>query len=258
MKVAASDYDGTLFRQQTIAEEDVQGVRDWRRAGHKFGVVSGRDYGMLIPQLHHYGVEYDYAVCNNGGIIRDQDGKVMYQGEIPPEALAGIIREPLVRHSFHFAFSAVDTTYICHEFDGSWIKREAQEWDFPLVAITEDQAGSLPEKVHQLSLGFPEPEQSVACAAVVNEHFGAHVHAFPNGCSLDITPAGVSKEQGLYKLLAVMGWEGAELYPIGDETNDLPMLEAFGGYTVDTAREAIKAHARQSFSSVGAMLEHLK
>jgi hypothetical protein len=152
----------------------------------------------------------------------------------------------------------VDTTYICHEFEGSWIKREAQEWDFPLVAITEDQAGKLPEQIHQLSLGFPEPAESVACSEVVNEHFGEYVHAFPNGCSLDITPAGVSKEQGLYKLLAVMGWKDGTLYPIGDETNDLPMLEAFGGYTVDTAREAIQAHAKQSFASVGAMLEYFK
>ena len=43
MKIGASDYDGTLFRQRTIAAEDVEGVKRWRAAGHKFGVVSGRD-----------------------------------------------------------------------------------------------------------------------------------------------------------------------------------------------------------------------
>ena len=69
MKIAASDYDGTLFRNNEIAAEDARGVHAWRAAGHKFGVVTGRDYGMLVPQLHHYGVEFDYAVCNNGGII---------------------------------------------------------------------------------------------------------------------------------------------------------------------------------------------
>ena len=70
MKVAASDYDGTLFRQGKIDEETLQGVRKWRAAGNKFGVISGRDYGMLVPQLIAYGVEFDYTVCNNGGIIR--------------------------------------------------------------------------------------------------------------------------------------------------------------------------------------------
>ena len=32
------------------------------------------------------------------------------------------------------------------------------------------------------------------------------------------------------------------------------MIEAFNGYTVDTAREAIKQKARASYESVGAML----
>ena len=45
-----------------------------------------------------------------------------------------------------------------------------------------------------------------------------------------------------------MGWQGAEIFAIGDEVNDLPMIEAFNGYTVTTARDAIKAKAR------GAML----
>ena len=51
MKIAASDYDGTLFRNEVIAKADVEGIRRWRAAGNKFGVVTGRDYGMLAPQL---------------------------------------------------------------------------------------------------------------------------------------------------------------------------------------------------------------
>ena len=35
---------------------------------------------------------------------------------------------------------------------------------------------------------------------------------------------------------------------------DLPMIEAFHGFTVDAAREVIKARVRASFASVGAML----
>ena len=50
MKVAASDYDGTLFRQDRIAKSDAEAIKKWREAEHKFGVVSGRDHGMLVPQ----------------------------------------------------------------------------------------------------------------------------------------------------------------------------------------------------------------
>ena len=253
MKIGASDYDGTLFRQRTIAPEDVEGVRAWRRAGHKFGVVSGRDYGMLMPQLEHYGIESDYAVCNNGGIIFKADGTPLWQGSIPLSVLAEIVREPSVDKSFHYAFSAVDKTYLYHEGEGSWIMREALEWDFPIEKITEADILNLP-RIHQFCLGYPEAKQADETAAIINAKYGDYVHAYPNGCSVDITPAGVSKSQGIDTLLELMGWQQAEVFAIGDETNDLPMLEAYDGFTVDTARDAIKEKARAVYGGVGDML----
>ena len=253
MKIGASDYDGTLFRERTISSEDVEGVKAWQSAGHKFGVVSGRDYGMLMPQLEFYGIQSDYAVCNNGGIIFGQGGAPLWQGSIPLSVLAQIVKEPSVDKSFHYAFSAVDKTYLYHEGEGSWIMREAEEWDFPIEKITEADILSLP-RIHQFCLGYPEASQADETVAIINAKYGEYVHAYPNGCSVDITPAGVSKSQGIEKLLEVMGWQGAEVCAIGDETNDLPMLEAFHGFTVNTAREAIKEKARAVYSGVGDML----
>ena len=112
MKVAASDYDGTLLRGGKIDAETKEGIARWRAAGHKFGVISGRDYGMLVPQLEEYGVEFDYTVCNNGGIIRGADASVRFQAEIDPRALTAVASEPSGQKSFHFAFSAADVTYL--------------------------------------------------------------------------------------------------------------------------------------------------
>ena len=253
MKIGASDYDGTLFRNRTISPADVAGVKAWRAAGNKFGVVSGRDYGMLMPQLNHYGIESDYAVCNNGGIILRADGTPLWQGAMPLKILADIAKTESVRRSFHFAFSAVDKTYLCHEREGSWIMREATEWSFPIVKITEDQIEELPQ-IHQFCLGFHEAADADATSKIINERYGQYVCAYPNGCSVDITPANVSKSQGISMLLNLMGWQNAEVFAIGDETNDLPMLEEFDGFTVATARDAIKEKARAVYDSVGAML----
>ena len=257
MKVAASDYDGTLLRGGVIDTETKEGIARWCAAGHKFGVVSGRDYGMLVPQLRQYGVAFDYIVCNNGGIIRGRDEAVRFQAEIDPHALTAIAAQPTAQKSFHFAFSAADVTYLCHHSEGSWIEREAKEWDFPIVYIEESEIGRL-TGIQQFSLGFHEPALSNECAAVLNAKLGDKIHAFPNACSLDITPAGISKEQGIRTLLSVMGWDGAEVYAIGDETNDLPMLKAFDGYSLTTARKEIQTQAKQVFPSVGAMLDYFR
>ena len=148
-------------------------------------------------------------------------------------------------------------TYLCHHSEGSWIEREAKDWDFPIVYITEADIGGL-TGIQQFSLGFHEPALSDECAAVLNAKLGDKIHAFPNACSLDITPAGISKDQGIHTLLSVMGWDGAEVFAIGDETNDLPMLKAWDGYSLTTARPEIQAQAKQVFPSVGAMLDHFR
>jgi len=51
------------------------------------------------------------------------------------------------------------------------------------------------------------------------------------------------------------GWQGAEVHTIGDGDNDLPMLQAFHGATVATARAEIQAQVSHVYSSVGQMLD---
>ena len=255
MKLAASDYDGTLFRNETISEDDAKGVHAWREAGHKFGLVSGRDLGMLTPQLDHYGVEYDFAVCNNGAIICDANGKVLFEGKIEPHILKAVSEEACVQASFHFAFSAKDRTYLCHESEGSWIMREGKQWDFPVIYIQEEDILGLPQ-IHQFSLGFEDPADSAKAADELNAKYGEYLHAYPNRCSLDITPPGISKTTGIEHLKELMHWPSAEVYVIGDEVNALPMIEAYKehGFVVDTARDVIKEKAAASYAGVGAML----
>lgn len=157
LKIAASDYDGTLFRDDIITARDAEAIRRWRAANHKFGVVSGRDHGMLMPQLKHYGVEYDYLACNNGGLISDDQDRVLWEARIEPAVLKAVSKLELVRKSFHFSFSSQDRTYLCHDLPGTWVWREAKEWDYPIVPITEDDIDHLPQTIHQYSWASPIP-----------------------------------------------------------------------------------------------------
>lgn len=255
LKVAASDYDGTLFRDDIITARDAEAIRRWRAAGHKFGVVSGRDHGMLMPQLKHYGVEYDYLACNNGGLISDDQDRVLWEARIEPAVLKAVSKLELVRKSFHFSFSSQDRTYLCHDLPGTWVWREAKEWDYPIVPITEDDIDHLPQTIHQYSLGFTNPDDALAASEQVNARFGDTVHAYPNRCAVDIIPSDISKQQAIAHTLSLFGWDSADILAIGDEINDLPMILGYNGYTVATARPAIQEQARKVYDSVGAMLE---
>lgn len=253
MKVAATDFDGTLYKADSICEEDIAAVQDWRNAGHKFGVITGRDYGLLFPQLRYFGVDSDFAVCNNGAIIFDGAGKLIYQARIEHSIVVALALHPCIERSLHVAFSQGEATYICREREGSWIFREARQWNFPLRHIKEEDIACL-EGVQQISLGFDTGQEAGECTRQLNELFGDSIRACQNRGSVDITPRTISKSQGIQKLLELMNWMGDQLYVIGDELNDLPMIQRFGGYAIASAREEIRREAKQTFLTVGRML----
>ena len=48
MKIAASDFDGTIsFHEKGIPTENLDAIRAWQTAGHKFGLVTGRKKSMF-------------------------------------------------------------------------------------------------------------------------------------------------------------------------------------------------------------------
>ena len=253
-KVAASDFDGTLFINQQISVENLLAIKKWRAAGNKFGIVTGRAYIMLPHHLEEFGLEIDFAICENGAIIHDGSGKVIFETELPKKVLKAIINEPLASKSLHFAFEAAEKVYCANVKPTSWLLREQARWKLPLEIIDVAQIDDLP-RINQLALNFESLETAQNAADILNKKYGDVIFAQKNTVSLDIVIAGMNKAKGVENLLKVMNWD-AKAYVIGDESNDLPMIRHFGGYTVATAKDFVKREASAIFESVGAMLNH--
>ncbi|MBR6887256.1 MAG: HAD-IIB family hydrolase [Selenomonadaceae bacterium] len=254
IKVAASDFDGTIFREQKISAEDWSAVENWRAAGNKFGIVTGRAYIMLTPHLHEFNLAIDFAICENGAIIHDSDGRIIFETELPKKILLEIMNEPFAQKSLHFAFEAADKIFCANVKENSWVIRESNRWNFPLEIVDAAQIETLP-KINQLALDFKSPDEAQAAAEMLNKTFGDVIFAQKNTHSVDIVTAGMNKARGVENLLRIRDWRG-EVFVIGDESNDLPMIKHFGGYTVATAKDFVKREASEVFDSVGAMLKH--
>lgn len=252
-KVAASDFDGTLFINQQVSEENLTAIKNWRAAGNKFGIVTGRAYIMLPHHLEEFGLEIDFAICENGAIIHDGAGKVIFESELPKKILLEVIKEPFVQKSMHLAFETAEKVYCANVKPTSWVLREKDKWNFPVEIIETAQIEALP-KINQLALDFASPDEAFSAAEMLNREFGEWIFAQKNTHSVDIVISGMNKAQGVENLVKIMNWSG-KIYVIGDESNDLPMIRRFGGYTVATAKEFVKKEAAAVFESVGAMLK---
>ncbi|MBR0260271.1 MAG: HAD-IIB family hydrolase [Selenomonadaceae bacterium] len=255
LKIAASDFDGTLFREQKFSSEDLATIRAWRAAGNKFGLVTGRCYPMLIPHLQDVDLAIDFAICDNGAIIFDGAVKIIFETEIPKEILLALFNEPFLEKSLHFLFEAADEVYCVNVKENSWVIREQPRWEFFLTPTDAAQVKTLPKKINQFALGFTSSEEAQEAADFLNKNFGDVIFAQKNTRSLDVVTAGINKASGVEKLLEVCNWDG-KVYVIGDESNDLPMIKKFGGYTVSTAKDFVKQEATEIFDSVGAMLKN--
>jgi len=254
-KVAATDFDGTLFINQQITPENLSAIRNWRAAGNKFGIVTGRTFVMLERHLEEFKLEVDFSICCNGAIIHDKAGKVIFETEIPRKVLLELMNEPCANKSLHFAFEAADEVFYCRTNEKSWMFREYDKWSFALTKISDEQVATLPKKVNQLALDFADPEDTAQAAEIINRKFGEEIYAQKNTHSLDIVAAGINKASGVENLMKICDWHG-KVYVIGDESNDLPMIRHFGGFTVYSAKDFVKKEASEVFDSVGAMLNH--
>ncbi|MBR2519242.1 MAG: HAD-IIB family hydrolase [Selenomonadaceae bacterium] len=257
-KVAASDFDGTLFRGEKISDEDLNAIKKWRAAGNKFGIVTGRAFVMLEHHLKSFGLDVDFFACCNGAAIYDGDGKIIFETELPKNFLVDVMKDPCAKSTFHFAFEAADEVLCVVVNENSWVMREKNRWNFPLQIIDAAQVQTIPKKINQLALDFPSPEDAQIATDKLNEKFGDKIFAQKNTHSVDIVPAGINKGSAVENLLRIMNWTDAKIFVVGDESNDLPMIKKFGGYTVATAKDFVKREASQIFYSVGTMLNNFR
>ena len=92
--------------------------------------------------------------------------------------------------------------------------------------------------------------------AEIQEKFGDAVESYLNRGTLDIVARGVSKQTGVE---AAAAWLKAnEVYVIGDDYNDLPMIEGLNGLAMSSGVEAVKAAASRLFDTVDACLDYLE
>ena len=92
--------------------------------------------------------------------------------------------------------------------------------------------------------------------AEIQERFGDAVESYLNRGTLDIVARGVSKQTGVE--WAASWLKADEVYVIGDDYNDLPMIEGLHGFAMNSGVEAAKAAASRLFDTVDDCLDYLE
>lgn len=221
MKCAVSDFDRTLYVNETVSEENIRAVRAWQQAGHWFVIATGRNETSVREKLERYGICPDALILNNGAVIRDAEGK---------ELFCRLLKDEAARRVLRYLHGLND--------DGSGVSTREKKWNVLSAShtttqkagdgtITIDEIEGLSEIV-QIHRRRPGDEEGILqLCEEVNRRF-PEVSAYANVWNADIVAHGVNKAAAIGWLERYMGGF-EEIRVIGDSRNDVEMIRRYRG-----------------------------
>lgn len=252
MKLFASDYDGTLRVSSTVDLKNIVMINEWRKQGDLFAIVTGRSMESITNEINLNKIEVDYIVANNGGVIYDRDMKKLKETFIDFEVALKIIDyvktvdcySYVINDGYHRSRSIVHE----NEKDLKYAK---------LQVVISEQDLLANKKVAQVVISLSGDTKSKQIAKYLNEQFKNDIHAYVNVDCIDIVPFGVSKAEGISFIQKVHELKTNDIFTIGDSYNDLPMIDAYQGFTMEHAVDEIKTHSDLSFCQVSDCIAYL-
>lgn len=238
MKIIASDFDGTVNYQGKISDKDKDAIKRFRKAGNKFGIVTGRDVELSSWIKQENGFEFDFVISCTGAVIRNGEGDILYakKGEIGPFLYEMVDKALKLGANFFAVNNIMSKCYV-------------------------DTLGKIPADFSMLkefthsNVGFKAIENAKEFLEYVRKNHSDKINAYQNGWHVDMPPVNTSKVTGIYEYAKM--FENAEIYTVGDNVNDIDMIREFNGFAVSNALDEVKAVAKHQCDRIADMIDYL-
>ncbi len=258
-RLVAIDMDGTLLPTfaQAVSRRSAQALRAAQEAGITIAIATGRRMAYTAPFLDGLGLRADTPlITSNGAVTRTLGGEPIDRCQLEARVareLCGLLR-PFGVLVFTFDKPGRGALVLedMEQADGRiapWIEanRNSIRVVKPLETALRDGenpiqgmvTGSI-RKMKKADKAFRASEWSVFCACVRTEYPSRDL------AILDLMPPGVSKGWALERLAGRMGVDRTETMAIGDNWNDVDMLEWAGqGVIMGNAADALLTMAKE-------------
>jgi hypothetical protein len=259
VRLVAIDMDGTLLPtvSRGVTQRTGLALKAAQEAGIVVAIATGRRVAYTTPLLDGLGLRADTPLITSNGAVTKTLGGELLEGCLMEARIArglcGLFRQ---FGSLVFTFDkpgrgalVVEDLEQAHERIALWIEnnRGAIEIIKPLeLALSDGQdliqgmvAGAI-SRMREAEQVLKDSEWSGSCACVRTEYPVRDLSI------LDLLPAGVSKGSALARLTARLGVEREHTMAVGDNWNDIEMLEWAGqGVIMGNAAPELLALAKR-------------
>jgi Cof subfamily protein (haloacid dehalogenase superfamily) len=240
IRLIATDIDGTLLNPQfQISEGDLAALRRAHAAGIEIVLVTGRRHTFALPIAQQLGFDL-WLISSNGAVTRSLSGETFHRDMMPRETCARLCEE-------------------MREFRGNTVLTFDKETKGAIVLERMDELGAsirrwLEKNMDYIEFVVPieealvtDPVQAMFCGSTIRmeQALLALETAGLDGqvtvlrteypardlSMIDVLNAGCSKGHALARWAEHRGFRCGEVMAIGDNHNDVEMLE-FAGHPV--------------------------
>jgi Cof subfamily protein (haloacid dehalogenase superfamily) len=240
-RLVVADLDGTARSRRFGVTPGVRrAIADVRASGIRVCVATGRMWRSAAPWVQSLGADTPVILYNGGRVFDFDGGRILYErrlaAEFTRQALSVIRRDPDVQpHLF-----LNDRVYVERRHPMTEAYAEDDGLDYEVVTAFEPLLTDDPHKI--LVLGAPGKLEALSSAARQAKLAARAVQSEPT--KLEFLPPGISKGTALCAMLEALGVEAGEVVAVGDNWNDLEMIEAAGlGVAMADAPEGVRARA---------------
>ncbi len=242
-RIIACDLDETFLRtDRTISERNARAVQAVRELGVKFVPATGRGFSSVEGTLRELGLfnaEREYVISYNGGAVTENRGNRLLHFE----GISFELAQALYRRGLNYN--------VCiHVYTKDMV------YAFRLVREEIDYLANRMEirEVFETDLSFLHGEEIVKVLYMNTDYSylkqierdlsdltGELDVSYSSNRYIEFNRKGVNKGKGLLTLASLLGVPPEETMAIGDNFNDLSMIQAAGlGVGVRNAVEQMK------------------
>jgi hypothetical protein len=256
IRLIAIDIDGTLMPSTgpRISPRNCAAIRAAEASGIEVVIATGRRQAYAMPLIAQLGLdENSVMISSNGAVVRGFDGQLLDRRFLPVETARQLSVALRGYGTMVFTFDREGT--------GALVIESMQQLHARIDRWVEANRPYLVEvqPIERAFDGGEEPIQGMVCgtvgemAAAEKQLLASEVagqiamhrteYAARNLSILDLLPPGCSKGAALDSLAKIRGLEREQIMAIGDNLNDLEMLE-YAGRSVVMANASEEMLAR--------------
>ncbi len=241
-----SDFDGTLVQADgNVSEKNKKAIRQYMDDGGKFAISTGRLHYGILPRVKELGLKGLVSCCQGAVIVDIESGEFIQNNPLSHEITLAICRK-MEELNLHYHVYGVKEYYSNKDDDAlRWYENAVRHkavrvTDKPLSAfVKENKICS-----YKILAMTPPEENAEIMRKLAEENFAGCLITKSADVLVEVVNASYSKGTAVKFLADYFGVPLDKTIGVGDQWNDLPMIESAGlGIAVKNAANELKAKA---------------